>query len=348
MRKADTLSFGGAVSHVSGSETSGFQIANGLSAVSSSPPTRLAGDWTTIAVYGTFQFPVGSWKVLPGLRAEERMEDIGQLAAAARRDDLLWFPSLHVEHRLAKRLELALSYSRRVEWPTILQLDPTLRFSDLLNAENGNPGLRPQMTNAFEASLAFTPDKQSLTLKLFERETSDAFATGATLNAEGVSISTTNNAGTIRRLGGELAMSGPIWKGWRYSAATTLMARRSEVLEDGGLQPFHAFTYSGNLQLEYQDKPDGKPGANHFSLEAQYGGPARQYQQKTDGYIDSTLRWTHSYTKRLSSVVTVSDLLLGDRDFTTLYGADYIQIDRSRENVQRVMVAFVSRLGRVK
>lgn len=348
VRKADTFSIGGALTHARDSQTNGFLASGVLSAVPASVPTRATGDWTTIAAYGTFQFPIGGWKVLPGLRAEQRIEDVGSLDSSSNRNKLLLFPSLHIDRKLAKRLEFALSYSRRVQWPTITQLDPSLRYMDLLNAENGNPRLQPQLTNAFETSLGFTPGKQSLALKLFDRETSDAFATGATLNADGVSISTTNNAGSIRRLGGEFAISGPIWKGWRYSAATTLIARRSDIVEEGAFRPYNAFTYSGNFQLEYQDKPDGKPRANHFALEAQYSGPTRQYQQRVGSYFDSTFRWSHSYTKRISSVVKVSDLFLGDRDYTTLYGADYTQFDRGRENVQRVTISIVSLLGRTK
>lgn len=348
LRNADTLSLGAALTHVRDGLTNGFLVSNPSSSVPASPPVRLVGTWTTAAAYATFQFPLGTWKILPGLRAEERIRHVGALGSTARDEALLLFPSVHVDHKLARRLELAASYSRRIEWPTIMQLDPTIRYEDLLAGDAGNPGLRPQMTDTVETSLAFTPGKQSLTLKLYDRETSDSFARAATIQPDGVSITSPVNGGHSSKRGGELAASGPIWQGWRYSASTNIGLRRTEIVADGRFRTFDQFGYSGNMQLEYQSKADGKPGADHVVLETQYSGPTRIYQQHVASWAETTLRWTHSYTPRFSSIVRVSDLFASDRNDTILYGTDYTQIDRSREASRRIMVSLVSRLGRVK
>jgi ferric enterobactin receptor len=349
MFQAETLSLGGALTHVDSRQTNGLVVTGApAGGFAGTPPIPLTGTWTTLAAYATFQFPIGQWKIMPGLRAEQRVQNVASLGATGHREGLLWFPSLHVDRKLTKRLDFAASYSRRVAWPILSQLNPAFFYTDLQYGEGGNPNLRPELTDSFETSLTFTPGKQSLALKLYDKETSNVFAFATQILPSGVVLATAVNAGHASKRGGEFTLSGPIWKGWHYSASADLALRRSQVVGNGGLSGFDQFAYGGNFQIEYQDKAEGKPGANHILLEAQYSGPVRDYQYRAGSWLLGSLNWTHSYNARLSSIVKITDVFASYRNNNFLYGDGYTQIDRYRFPSRTVMVSLVSKLGKVK
>lgn len=346
--RADILSVGGSVlrSH----DTQLDALAATGDHVVSLPfgPEEIGGVWTTSAAYATLQFPVGGWSMLPGARLENRSVDAPQLGPNGPRGDLFFFPSLHLDRSLTKRLTLALSYSRRIEWPKLRQLDPLIHYYDPLNGESGNPALRPQLTDAFEASFGYKRGKQHVSLTLYDRETAHAWLDEVTLLANGVSLTSTQNIGSLRRLGGALSVQSSIGKHWYFNTSIDLLARRSTLFDSGRIFSDEQFTYDGNAQIAYQTKVDGTPGANHMELAAQYVGPKNSYQTRTSAYGVASLTWTHSFSTRLSSVIKLNNVLASDGASIEVLGAEYHQVTTSLDNGRRINASLVYRLGNIR
>ncbi len=345
--KSDVVSIGGSVRRADKTQSDALNATGDHIVALPFGPASVGGTWITSAAYATVQFPIGKWTMLPGLRIEDRRADAPDLGPNGKRNDLFFFPSLHVDRALTKRLTLSTSYTRRIEWPSLAQLSPLIQYYDPLVAERGNPALRPQLTDALEIALAYKPGKQNITLKLYDRETAHAWLSTAFLLPNGVNLNSTDNIGTLRRLGGELALQGPIRSRWRYNLSVNLLARRSTLFDNGTIGSQEQFTYNGNAQLEYQDRPDGNPGANHLELAAQHLSPVHLFQERQSSYTVGSLTWTHSFTGRLSSVLKLNNLLGGDGASDVIDGAGYRDTKHRLDDGRRVTASLVCRLGKL-
>ena len=94
-----------------------------------------------------------------GLRAEQTVisgTTAGQTVLD--RNYLQWFPSASALYKINKNFGLQSSYSRRVNRPAFQQQNPFAFFIDSLTFQQGNPTLRPEISN--NGQLALTYDNQ--------------------------------------------------------------------------------------------------------------------------------------------------------------------------------------------
>jgi outer membrane receptor protein involved in Fe transport len=143
-------------------------------------PTTVAiveGSVLEVAAYASLQLPLFGGTVLAGLRGENRDYELNDPTFGTGTSDFHLFPSASFEKRIAEWLTANLSYSRRIAWPQVPQLSPVLRFQDSTSAFVGNPDLRPELTDAFEARFRADVAKQTVSLTLFHRRTEDLFST---------------------------------------------------------------------------------------------------------------------------------------------------------------------------
>jgi outer membrane receptor protein involved in Fe transport len=272
------------------------------------PLSRIDGSTLEVASYASYQFPLLGGTVLAGLRIESRNYEFADPALGEGPSDAHIFPSLHLERALATWLTATLSYSRRISWPGIQQLSPALRFADSTTASGGNPALRPEMTDAFEAKLRAQVARQTISLTLFNRRTENLYSSLSTLTDEGVLLSMPVNLGVRVDRGASLAAQGPIVRGLSYSISANLADRR---IEQGnfGIGRRQSANYSGNAQIDYRDGSDGRRGADHVTLNAYYSGPYDDGLRRSSSYFGASASWSHAITDRLSGVLTIDDII---------------------------------------
>ncbi|RZK39052.1 MAG: TonB-dependent receptor, partial [Hymenobacter sp.] len=122
-------------------------------------------------------------------------------------------PSINLSRKFENGNILKFSYNRRIQRPSLNFLNPNVQASNPLNASAGNPLLRPEYTNNYEAGYS-TQIKQKVNVNLtaFMRNTTGAIQTVRvplpdSLNptrAVGGLLSTFRNAGTENAYGGSL------------------------------------------------------------------------------------------------------------------------------------------------
>jgi outer membrane receptor protein involved in Fe transport len=88
-------------------------------------------------------------------------------------DYITLYPSAYLTYNLNDKNTLQLSYSRRVDRPSLEQTKPIREFSTPLVTALGNPELRPQFTNSVEANYTKTLTKGSFTAGVFVRSIND-------------------------------------------------------------------------------------------------------------------------------------------------------------------------------
>jgi hypothetical protein len=88
-------------------------------------------------------------------------------------DYITLYPSAYLTYNLNEKNVLQLSYSRRVDRPSLEQTKPIREFSTPLVTSYGNPELRPQFTNSVEVNYTKTLEKGSITAGVFVRSIND-------------------------------------------------------------------------------------------------------------------------------------------------------------------------------
>jgi outer membrane receptor protein involved in Fe transport len=105
------------------------------------------------AAYGTYSIKTKKMNYQFGLRAESSNYDgtlLGKDSSFKVSFPLSLFPSTFITYKIDDKQDLQVNYSRRINRPNFFQLLPFIDNSDPLNISVGNPGLKPEFTNAFE------------------------------------------------------------------------------------------------------------------------------------------------------------------------------------------------------
>ncbi|WP_276382012.1 TonB-dependent receptor domain-containing protein [Flavobacterium sp. H4147] len=118
--------------------------------------------------YKKFSYQIGtrfeSYKVAANLNSGQTKFDD---------DYITLYPSAYLTYNLNEKNVLQLSYSRRVDRPSLEQTKPIREFSTPLITSYGNPELRPQFTNSVEVNYTKTLEKGSITGGVFVRSIND-------------------------------------------------------------------------------------------------------------------------------------------------------------------------------
>ncbi|MGO4772403.1 TonB-dependent receptor domain-containing protein [Flavobacterium sp. W22_SRS_FK3] len=88
-------------------------------------------------------------------------------------DYITLYPSAYLTYNVNEKNTLQLSYSRRVDRPSLEQTKPIREFSTPLVTSFGNPELKPQFTNSVELNYTKTLEKGSFTTGVFIRSIND-------------------------------------------------------------------------------------------------------------------------------------------------------------------------------
>ena len=103
------------------------------------------------AFYGIGNYNTDRWSLQAGLRTEYIDYNAKSITDNKTNsgNDLSFFPSFSLNRSMDKN-QYKLSYSRRIQRPQYLDLNPFFKYVDTYNVEVGNPDLKPQFTNVFD------------------------------------------------------------------------------------------------------------------------------------------------------------------------------------------------------
>ncbi|MGC4021612.1 MAG: TonB-dependent receptor [Cyclobacteriaceae bacterium] len=123
----------------------------------------------------------------------------------------VFVPSINISRRLDNGNMIKIAFNRRIQRPSIQNLNPNTVASNILNVSKGNPSLGPEYTNNYEISYNANIQNTSLNFSAFMRQTNNSIQqlrrtqrvvyNGDTVTA----ISTTyGNIGTQNAYGGSI------------------------------------------------------------------------------------------------------------------------------------------------
>jgi outer membrane receptor for ferrienterochelin and colicin len=262
-----------------------------------------------VSAYATFQKAFGKWTIMPGLRFEGWNRTISSPGRPSVKPSRANFsPTIHIEHPLSKTLNMTLSYSKRFDTPGPEDAAPYPIVIGPLAIQQGNPGLKEQVTDAYELNLHYSRKKVEGGVILYDRETDRLWSNVYTVNEAGLNVSTPFNVGHRSDRGAQFDISTPLLKRVKGTASINLFSRRVPIAPSAGGGDDTMFRYTANATVEWHAKQKETTPGDIGQVQLTYESPSREFQFRNDGYYTLNLAYTHSLSPTLSVTANLNGL----------------------------------------
>jgi outer membrane receptor protein involved in Fe transport len=242
-----------------------------------------------------------------GLRGEYSYWKLGNNREWARhtRNRFDLFPSVHLTYQLAENDRLTMAYSRRITQPELFYMEPYVVYVDYYTAQCGNPFIRPEYTNAVEASYHKIMGNSTLTATVFHRARTDKIERVRIPYHTGITLDSMTNVGDDYATGVELAATIPLTKWWNFDANGSLYDYRIK----NDFKVAGKDEQSRNWQLAVNNNFDVARNTR-MRLESYYVGPSVSTQGRVNEffYLNFTVR-QQLFDRKLTATLIVSDVL---------------------------------------
>ncbi len=259
-----------------------------------------------IAAYATFSKEWKKFSFQAGLRAEQTYQFGEQktMNKDFKNDYFSLFPSAHTSYSLPKDNKLQISYSRRINRPSIHSMNPFIDATDPLTIHTGNPYLKPEYINSFELGHIKDWKKFSLTSSLFYKQTDNVVSRYRIVDTTGVITVMPINVAKATSYGFDFIVSTSPFKFLRLTGdfswfKTTLDGSNLDTDLTNSI-----FSYNGKLNASIY-----LPKNFSVQLNCMFEGPSVQAQaiRKEFYTVDGGLRKDFK-NKKISLSLRVSDI----------------------------------------
>ena len=143
------------------------------------------------------------WKYDIGVRAEQVYNEGHAVSnnVNVKRDYFNLFPTANIAYFINPSNFIKLSFSRRINRPSLGQLNPFVDITDSLNQHGGNPYLKPEFINALEAGYNKEWKKVSFSTNIFYRYATNIIRPYIDLKSNGVALTQPMNFGNSTTYG---------------------------------------------------------------------------------------------------------------------------------------------------
>ena len=205
-------------------------------------PTSTAFDYerNIYSVYASYSKQLDKWSYKLGLRAETVNVDALAIDTDLENnivtefpfenDYVQIYPSAFVTYNPTDENSYQFSYSRRVDRPSVGQVNPIPEFNTPLLSQFGNQELEPQFTNSLEVNYTRNLEKGSITggvfYRLIENEINQGVFVDRSTLGSGRVILKVDNFGNTSAYGIEVSANYKPTKWWSFNASFDLYGRK--------------------------------------------------------------------------------------------------------------------------
>jgi outer membrane receptor protein involved in Fe transport len=318
----------GAIDPLSGAEIADPTVAN-----------NFGYDQRIHAFYATYERSLAnSWTVIAGLRAEDAIIRTHLVTGdlRSRQSYFRVYPTLHVEHALANNGALRFSYSRRVTRPQPNDLNPLGTFLDPFNLRTGNPNLRPQETDSFEASLQMKTGGVSWNAAPYLRNSRNLVGDVSRAISPTVLLTTKANIGRSRNYGLDLAASGKITSKLSWNSSGSVYSSRIDASNLGiaDIRSITSFTLKASLDWRMS-------GRDLFQITGSRTGKTLTAQGFRLPSAGANFGYRRTLREGLVAVFTLSDMFDSLRERTVIDSPGLHDLIRRRRAVRTATLALL-------
>ncbi len=277
----------------------------------------------------------------------------------------LWdafFPSFSFSKDISDDDQFQLNYTRRIRRPRFWQLNPFIDINDPSNLRQGNPLLRPEFINSFEANYNKNYTSGNFLASVYFRNNPDDItqysdtitaAQYAQLDNAGVDpnaiLNTYINANTTNRYGAEFTVQQKFGENFEVTPSLDLQYRTVNANVKGLDLSNEGFSWEAKLTANYKIVTAKKSFFNDMSFQflAEYESPEVIPQGKRDAQYQVDLAMRKDFFKNKKGTLTfaVNDLFNTNR-YGVIYDTEqFYQTSYRRRNVRNVRLTFSYKFG---
>jgi len=180
------------------------------------------------AIYGLYSDQIGGFKYQLGLRLEEALTKsfLANTNSEYKKNYFSPIPTIHLSQEVISGQGIKLSYSRRLNRPQMWALNPFLRYEDPQSAFQGNPYLKPEYTDSYEAGYNFIFKSSSIFANAFYKQVNDNINHFIEVNNDNVTIQTFKNIDKQIQYGLELNGYSQLYTWWTINGSISYYASK--------------------------------------------------------------------------------------------------------------------------
>jgi len=247
------------------------------------------------------------------------------------------FPSATVGYEFKENLSGQLSYSKRINRPSLWFLNPFYELKDFTARFTGNPSLKPTYTDAFEVSFIYNINKLRLSPSVYYLNSKDVIQFETKKDGNGVFIQSPINLDEEKRYGVELSASLSPLKWLRFNSDFNLYSYKQNGIIDGKDAGFSDNTWFVNFTTNIKVSKSTRMQTSFY-----YQGERSNAQITTEPITNLNFGISTNILKNKGSIIFNASNILNTRtDIQEIVGTNYkINQERSR-NAQRFSLSFV-------
>jgi outer membrane receptor protein involved in Fe transport len=213
--------------------------------------------------------------------------------------------------------EFQLSYNRRINRPTARMINPFVDMSTPDLYRSGNPNLRPEYVNSFEAGYNRIWKKANAGFTFFYKDITDLINPVSSLDSNGISHIAPQNIAKSRNLGFEFTYDQLLLSWWKLTGNGSFY--RNAIESDN--QNISNSDYSYNVRLNNVFTPIKRTS---FQLVVNYTGPIIAISSKMEPQFSIDMAVKREFLdSRISLTARVTDLLNTLKNSYTAWGDNF-------------------------
>lgn len=230
---------------------------------------------------------------------------------------------------------LMFSYSKRINRPDYMQLNPSINYGDPYNLSQGNPNLKPEFAHIFELTHEFSTPQFSLFTTLFNRITTNVIQENNSILPDNVLLTSYSNESNRINTGVELYLKYDIAGWWDISNDFTVYRK--------SFKDQTADTGFGNV-VNWRNKivSNFKPGNGlKLQLQMKYVGKQSSLFVSTEPYYTLNLGASKEMIKGKGKLnFSVTDIFNSTRFVSTISQTDFVARSTTKYNSRRFILGF--------
>lgn len=262
------------------------------------------------AIYSTYSVKQGALETLGGLRFEQvdirTLQRVSGDTSAQHYRRL--YPTLNMLYTLDESDVLSFGYSKRVKKADPEDLNPYVNAADPNNLRQGNPNLRPQMTDALELGYHREAGGTTYDLTAYYRRSRDGDSDVVIPLADGVVLMTKVNMPVSQSGGVEFASTGKLLAGLSYNVSGNVFYNEINGSVVAGGSNRSNVGFNGKATLDYQ-----LGARDRVQVGANYRGKRLTPQGYNLPFNVVNIGYRHQIDEQWVLVSTLSDAFNGQR-----------------------------------
>ena len=291
------------------------------------------------SLYSLYSGEIGNFGYQGGLRAEYTDRKIELVSSNEEYiiDRWDYFPTLHFSYKLDDANQFILSYTKRIERPRGWNLEPFITWSDAYNVRQGNPGLKPEDIDSYEAGYQRYFGKNLFSLETYYRVTNDKIENIRSVydNADydNVILRSVENVGNDYSFGTEMMLDFNVVDWFKLNLMGNVFDYRVEGIYEG-----NDFSRSSTNWRTRINSTFIISKSMRIQLNNSYNSKTVSSQGTRSGYFTSSLAIRQQILENLTATLQVRDLFgSADNEFTS-EGTNFYNYSFSERKAPMVML----------